>query len=120
MALSRHVHVCLEPSLTDSDLPESLADERFEISALEPEVLLNSLAERGLGSVWVDGAQTLKTFLAAGLVDMITVTRIPVLIGEGRPLFGALSVDLKLEHLETTSFESGVFQSRYKVKKQTT
>ena len=67
--------------------------------------------------LWIDGGLTLQAFLAAGLVDVIMVTRIPILIGRGMPLFGSLPDDVRLEHLGTQSFQSGVVQSSYAVKK---
>jgi dihydrofolate reductase len=102
-------------SLTNKDLPAALSGEAVEISALPPVELLEEIGSRGLKCVWIDGGQTLQSFLAAGLVDVIKITRIPVLIGQGKPLFGALDNDIRLEHLETQSFESGVVQSTYAV-----
>ena len=104
-------------TLTNDDIPAALADERVEASALPPAALLGELAGRGLKSVWIDGGQTLKAFLAEGLVDTLTVTRIPILIGQGVPLFGDLSKDVLLDHLATQFFDSGVVQSSYAVRK---
>ena len=102
-------------TLTNDDIPESLRAEKVEVSGLPPDALLSHLGERGQKHAWVDGGRALQTFLAAGLVDILTVTRIPVLIGEGIPLFGALPADLHLEHLETQAFASSVVQSTYAV-----
>lgn len=102
-------------SLTHDDLPATLADEKVEISDSPPMALLHELGARGLKNVWIDGGQTLRAFLAAGLVDVITVTWIPILIGQGTPLFGSLPDDVRLEHQTTQSFESGVVQSTYVV-----
>ena len=49
------------------------------------------------------------------MIDPLTITRIPILIAEGMPLFEALPEDVRLEHLETQSFASGVVQSNYAV-----
>ena len=104
-------------TLTNDDIPVALADQRVEASALPPAALLDELAGRGLKSVWIDGGQTLQAFLAEGLVDTLTVTRIPILIGQGVPLFGDLPGDVHLEHLDTEFFDSGVVQSSYAVRK---
>jgi dihydrofolate reductase len=63
----------------------------------------------------VDGGRTIQRFLQDGLIDEITISRIPILIGEGIPLFGVLSSDIKLKHVETASFDSGLVQSTYRV-----
>lgn len=102
-------------TLTTEDIPAALRDQGVEVSANQPAELLAELSRRGLEHAWIDGGVTLQAFLSAGLVDVITVSRIPILIGQGVPLFGALPGDVRLEHLNTTAFESGVVQSSYAV-----
>lgn len=58
---------------------------------------------------------TIQRFLREGLVDEMTITTIPILIGEGLPLFGALEKDVKLELLKSQSFKNGFVQNKYKV-----
>lgn len=48
-------------------------------------------------------------------MDELTITRIPVLLGQGIPLFGGLAKDVLLQHMRTTSYESGFVQSTYRV-----
>jgi len=54
-------------------------------------------------------------FLEAGLIHRVVVSRLPVLIGTGIPLFGPLSRDVRLEHVATRTFPSGLVQSEYRV-----
>ena len=93
-------------------LPESA---EAEVLALSPADVLAVLGARGARRVYVDGGQTLQAFLRAGLVRELTVTRIPVLLGDGIPLFGSLPADVALTHVETQSFSSGLVQSRYRI-----
>lgn len=86
-----------------------------EVTAEEPEALFERLAREGIARVYVDGGQVVTACLRAGLIDRMTLTRIPVLLGEGIPLFGALSSDVRLEHLRTRSFPSGYVQTTYRV-----
>ena len=65
--------------------------------------------------IYLDGGQTIQGFLRAGLVDELTITRIPVLLGSGLALFGPLEHDLRLRHLETRAYPGGLVQSRYAV-----
>jgi dihydrofolate reductase len=81
----------------------------------EPSEIVARLAARGVGHAYVDGGITVQRFLRAGLIDRLIVTRVPVLIGEGIPLFGALPKDIPLRHVATRQFASGLVQSEYRV-----
>ena len=81
----------------------------------EPREIVDRLAERGLRHLYVDGGRTVQAFLAAGLVRRLIVTRIPVLLGRGIPLFGALPHDVRLRHVQTRSWPSGLVQSEYEI-----
>lgn len=80
-----------------------------------PREIVDRLARRGLFRIYVDGGRTVQAFLAAGLVDELVVSRLPILIGTGIPLFGPLPVDVQLKHVETRSFPGGMVQSAYAV-----
>ena len=67
------------------------------------------------GRSYVDGGITIQLFLRANLVQRLVVTRVPVLIGEGIPLFGSLPHDIRLRHVATRSYASGLVQSEYDV-----
>ena len=79
----------------------------------EPSELVRKLAARGINHLYIDGGLTIQRFLSARLVDRLIVTRVPVLIGKGIALFGELPGDLKLEHVQTRTFEGGLVQSEY-------
>lgn len=82
------------------------------------QVLLDHLAKRGVGHVYVDGGNTIHSFLAESLIDEITITRIPVAIGNGIPLFDPLGEDVKLIHLHTTVYDFGFVKTTYRVEKK--
>jgi dihydrofolate reductase len=96
------------------DIPNDLAN-KVEWMSGPPDDVVQRLAERGATHLYVDGGRTIQGFLAAGLIQQLIITRVPVLIGEGIPLFGPLPHDIKLRHIETQSFANGLVQSRYEV-----
>lgn len=81
-----------------------------------PNDVVARLAERGMRHLYVDGGITIQRFLDAGLIQSIIITRIPVLLGSGIPLFGALSPDIQLDHVDTRSYASGLVQSEYTIR----
>jgi dihydrofolate reductase len=71
----------------------------------------------GYRRVYVDGGRTVHSFLAAGLIADLTLSRVPVLIGTGLTPFGTLPADLPLEHVRTRTFAGGMVQSTYRVRR---
>jgi len=80
-----------------------------------PAAILDTVGARGFGHVYVDGANTIQQFLAAGLIQRLIVTRVPILIGSGVPLFGPLRKDILLRHVATRTFAGGLVQTEYAV-----
>ncbi len=80
-----------------------------------PAEIVATLEASGARHLYVDGGITIQGFLRAGLIHRIVVTRVPVLIGQGIPLFGSLPRDVRLRHVMTRSFPSGLVQSEYHV-----
>ncbi len=81
----------------------------------EPAEIVAQLAKRGFKHAYVDGGITIQRFLAAGLIDRMVVTRVPVLIGEGIPLFGPVPRDVNLRHIATRTYSGGLVQSEYEI-----
>jgi len=80
-----------------------------------PAEIVAQLAARGAHRLYVDGGITIQGFLRAGLVQRLIITRVPVLIGEGIPLFGALPRDVRLQHVATQQYPSGLVKSEYRI-----
>ena len=79
----------------------------------DPRTIVTRLAARGIRHIYVDGGMTIQRFLRAGLIQRLTVTRVPVLIGQGIPLFGPLESDIRLTHVATQEYASGLVKSEY-------
>ncbi len=98
-----------------ADAPPGAVVERMSGS---PSGIVSQLGERGFRHAYVDGGITIQRFLSEGLIQRLIITRIPVLLGEGIPLFGALSGDVVLRHVATRQYASGLVQSEYVVGEQ--
>lgn len=96
------------------EVPAALA-KAVEWMSGSPGEIVERLARRGAEHLYVDGGVTIQRFLRAGLIQRLIVTRIPVLIGSGVPLFGPLEKDIALRHVETRSYSSGFVQSEYEI-----
>ena len=80
-----------------------------------PADIVSQLTGRGIRHIYVDGGITIQRFLQAGLIQRLIITRVPVLIGDGIPLFGAVPRDVVLRHIGTRQYASGLVQSEYEL-----
>ena len=104
----------MSTTLTEKDLRPGLAG-KVQIAAGSPQSVMAKLAAEGVRRVYVDGGKLIQSFLRAGLITDLVITHVPILLGQGVPLFGALAHDVGLRHLGTTSFRSGLVQSKYEI-----
>jgi dihydrofolate reductase len=81
----------------------------------EPAEIIKQLTSRGFEHAYIDGGVTIQRFLAAGCIDRLVITRVPVLIGAGIPLFGPVPRDISLRHVATRSYRGGLVQTEYEI-----
>lgn len=106
--------VVMSRTLGQDDVPAALAD-RVTLTQLDPVGVMAMLDGQGWRRVYVDGGKVVQSFLRDGLIADMTLTRIPILLGDGLPLFGSLDRDVDCEHLDTRTFPSGLVTSRYRI-----
>jgi dihydrofolate reductase len=94
--------------------PLQLPETAEQMSGAPAEIVAR-LAASGAHNLYIDGGITIQRFLRDGLVQRLIITRVPVLIGEGIPLFGSLPRDVRLKHLATRQYPGGLVQSEYQV-----
>jgi dihydrofolate reductase len=80
-----------------------------------PTEIVSKLAASGAQHAYIDGGITIQRFLRAGLIQRLIITRVPVLIGEGIPLFGTLPHDIRSRYVATKHYQSGLVQTEYQV-----
>lgn len=95
-------------------LPDHLQG-KVTLATLSPTEAMAHLATQGHKRAYIDGGQIIQSFLRARLIQTMTITTAPVLLGAGRPLFGSLPTDLPLKHESTTAFPSGLVQSTWRI-----
>jgi dihydrofolate reductase len=104
--------------LSNHPLDLSLARDRggiVELMGGSPVEIVSKLAASGARRLYVDGGITIQQFLHAGLIHRLIISRLPVLIGEGIPLFGSLPRDIRLSHIATRTYPGGMVQSEYHI-----
>ena len=101
--------------LSTHPLPPAPAEAVVERMSGHPAEIVSQLTARGIQHVYVDGGITIQAFLRAGLIQRLIITRVPVLIGSGIPLFGATTHDIALKHISTHQYASGLAKNEYEV-----
>jgi dihydrofolate reductase len=86
-----------------------------EFCTEEPTPLVDRLTSEGAKRIYVDGGVVIQSFLAAGLVTDMTISIVPLLLGDGVRLFGKTGADVPLSLVRSRSFDSGLVQLEYGV-----
>ena len=103
-------------SNTMTTVPEAYKDKAEVVSGSLTQVM-DSLHQRGFNSLYVDGGKTIQSFLEADLIDELIVTRLPILLGGGIPLFRDLAQPLQFEHVNTAIHLEAMVQTHYRRKR---
>lgn len=112
MVLRKEAGSCPEqPPLDFSSIQGGVVEQMSS----EPTEIVKHLKSRGFQHAYIDGGITIQRFLAAGCIERMVITRVPVLIGAGIPLFGPLPRDISLRHIATRSYKGGLVQSEYEI-----
>ena len=104
--------------VTNHPIDLSVAQARggvVEVTAGSPAQIVDKLSASGARRLYVDGGITIQEFLRVGLIQRLIISRLPVLIGSGIPLFGSLPRDIRLSHIATRTYQEGMVQSEYRV-----
>ncbi|WP_028108711.1 dihydrofolate reductase family protein [Ferrimonas futtsuensis] len=94
-------------------IPEPLQDKAQLIQG-SPEEVTRQLNDKGFRRLYIDGGQTIQSFLEAGLIDEMIISRLPVLLGGGTPLFGELASPLWFQLVETKLLLGSIVMSHYR------
>lgn len=103
-------------SKTMKDIPVGLMD-KAELIQGELNTIIEVLKNKGFENLYIDGGKTIQSFLKQDLIDELIITRIPIILGSGIPLFEEMDSELNLEHVETEILSNALVKSRYLRKK---
>ncbi|MBT1445046.1 dihydrofolate reductase family protein [Shewanella sp. JM162201] len=96
-----------------SEIRAKFAD-KAELVSSELAALVATLNHRGLQRLYIDGGKTVQGFMAADLIDELVITRLPIVLGGGSPLFGTLSEPQQYEHVNTEVLLGAMVKSHYR------
>ncbi|AUP80788.1 dihydrofolate reductase family protein [Flavivirga eckloniae] len=108
----KHVFVL---SYTLKDIPENLKDKVTLLSGTETDVL-DAIHKKGFNNLYIDGGKTVQNFLKQDLIDELRLTTIPIILGDGVPLFDVLPKSMVFNHVKTEVFLNQIVQSHYQRK----
>jgi dihydrofolate reductase len=94
--------------------PENLRD-KVEMYAGDLKTLISQLERDGLKHAYIDGGTTITSFINLQLINEMTITKAPILLGEGLPLFGKIEQAVKLESAESKAYANDFIQVKYTV-----
>jgi len=103
-------------SKTMKEMPEKFKG-KAELIQGNLVTIIETLKSKKIENLYIDGGRTIQSFLKQGLIDEIIITRIPIILGSGIPLFVEMESELNLEHVETEIFNNALVKSRYLKKK---
>ena len=96
------------------DIPDALK-KSVTHSSETPFELRTRLSRQGHQHLYIDGGITIQRFLRAGCIDELIITVIPVLLGQGRRLFGEVEEDVRLQLIKSHTLSGGFVQMHYKI-----
>ncbi|MFW9769614.1 MAG: dihydrofolate reductase family protein [Candidatus Thorarchaeota archaeon] len=94
------------------NVPRNLEDKVESLTGTSKKIV-EHLNELGYQNLYIDGGTTIQGFLEEDLIDEMIITRIPILLGDGIPLFGKLSQRLHFSHKKTESLNENLVKSYY-------
>ena len=92
-----------------TELPQNV----FLLSGSPVEVL-NKIHDRGYYHLYIDGGKTIQDFLRSNLIDEMIISTIPVLLGNGIPLFSKISGPLQFDLIESKVYLGQIAQMHYR------
>ena len=62
-------------------------DGKARLLSMGPKEIMRHLEALDMGRLYIDGGSLIQSFLKASLIDQLIITTVPIILGEGIPLF---------------------------------
>ena len=96
----------------------AIVENKAILLSLSPADTLKKLSHEGYTKVYVDGGLVIQNFLKADLIDELIISKVPIIIGSGIPLFADVKQDLLFQHVKTEVQSNELVRSYYKRKRR--
>jgi dihydrofolate reductase len=104
-------------SSTVTDAPQDFADHvRFESGT--PQEIVETAKALGFQTLYIDGGKTIQNFLRADLIDEMTISEIPIMLGGGDRLCGELDRRFDFELISSETLLSQIVKQRFGRKRE--
>jgi dihydrofolate reductase len=100
-------------SSTLKEAPEKLK-QKVEIVNGDLTTILENLKNRNIHTIYVDGGKTIQSFLKNNLIDEMIISTIPIILGNGIPLFGTIHNEIKFFIEKTEYINKYIVMNYYK------
>jgi dihydrofolate reductase len=95
-----------------------IKEENVTVLSMKPRELLRYLSDKGFSSIYVDGGKVIQEYLKEDLIDELIISKVPIILGSGIPLFNYLDNELQFEHIRTKIQSNGLVRSYYQRKRK--
>jgi dihydrofolate reductase len=99
-------------SHTLKEVPPRLRD-KAEVVQGDLQDIIASLNSKGIKHLYIDGGKTVQSFLKLDMIDELIITRIPIILGSGIPLFADMDREVKFELTQTEILNKDLVKSTY-------
>jgi len=96
----------------------AIVENKAILLSLSPADTLKKLSQEGYTNVYVDGGLVIQNFLKADLIDELIISKVPIIIGSGIPLFADVKQGLLFQHVKTEVQSNELVRSYYKRKRR--
>lgn len=101
-----------------NEIPESHKGKAHLVKGTLSEIL-KQIHKKGYPRLYIDGGNTIQSFLKEDLIDEIIITVFPVLLGGGSPLFSELPKELEFELIESRVYLNQLVQHHFRRNRNT-